>query len=413
MAGSATLTLLINGTTCGAQLIIYSLFKQHLQNTCVDKEKELRTNNFFALTDWDKVYQISGMEDFRNKLFEGKPEVTLGRKSTYSSFNEPEILQELRFRYLRGLKSLCWEQYENRYIGSGAAKWLEEGLNMALDDLTVPLKTWDMTYMNFTGFKILKMMFYMRNTPVIGKIARNYITNHLSFVYEVTTSFIVISHEIQEHNHELPISKDYTHVMNQEMNQNIVQAEKYIAELAYNFPELIKTIHTKRASYNIIEAQKKFLLQYKDSGYIDNTDYNILRSEVDQRTLSLQNMAFDWTIPTLQNFLLEFPIFSTLTPEQISLIRASFTQKSLSAGTEIYQKGQPFQGIYFVTQGSVDDKVTGDISLNIGIGGFQVLQIAFVKMKNNLIQLQQLILTVFQIRFLLSYKKYNERKQKL
>jgi hypothetical protein len=67
---------------------------------------------------------------------------------------------------------------------------------MALDDVSVPLKTWDMTYANFTGFKLLKMMFYVRNAPVLGKIARNYITNHLSFVYEVTTSFIIISHEI-------------------------------------------------------------------------------------------------------------------------------------------------------------------------------------------------------------------------
>ncbi len=61
------------------------------------------------------------------------------------------------------------------------------------------------------------------------------------------------------------------------MHQNIVQAEKYIAELQFNFPEIIKTIHTKRAAYNLIETQKKFLLEYMDSGYIDYTDYNALR----------------------------------------------------------------------------------------------------------------------------------------
>lgn len=71
-------------------------------------------------------------------------------------------------------------------------------------------------------------------------------------------------------------------------------AYKYISELQNKFPEIIKAIHTKRAASSLLETQKKFLKEYRDNGYIDDSDYNDIRKKVDIKILELENMTFSW-----------------------------------------------------------------------------------------------------------------------
>lgn len=40
-------------------------------------------------------------------------------------------------------------------------------------------------------------------------MAKNYITHHMAFVYEVTTAFITSAHEAEEVLHHFPIGEDY------------------------------------------------------------------------------------------------------------------------------------------------------------------------------------------------------------
>ena len=74
-------------------------------------------NTFLNMADWAKVNEISGVDEIKQGVLAGLPNLgnvsTTGRRSTYSSFDEIEIISEARFRLLRTLKSYIWESYEN------------------------------------------------------------------------------------------------------------------------------------------------------------------------------------------------------------------------------------------------------------------------------------------------------------
>lgn len=81
MSGVATLTLLINGTTCGALVSYLQMIEvpqirgrivqnsvRNLSNECEDKQKELQMNTFLNMADWEKVRQISGLEEIQAQI---------------------------------------------------------------------------------------------------------------------------------------------------------------------------------------------------------------------------------------------------------------------------------------------------------------------------------------------------------
>lgn len=94
----------------------------------------------------------------------------------------------------------------------------------------------------------------MKNWCLFGNMAKDYITHHMAFVYEVTTSFITSAHEAEELLHNFPIGEDFIKKVNGELKSQVNDAYKYISDLQTKFPEIIKAIHTKRAAFAILET---------------------------------------------------------------------------------------------------------------------------------------------------------------
>lgn len=81
MSGIATITLLVNGTTCGALVRFLNMIEtpkirervvknsvRNLSNECESKQKELKMNTFLNMADWDKVAEISGCNEIRQEI---------------------------------------------------------------------------------------------------------------------------------------------------------------------------------------------------------------------------------------------------------------------------------------------------------------------------------------------------------
>lgn len=83
-------------------------------------------------------------------------------------------------------------------MGDEAARILEETCNIALDNVKEPMQLWANCYLNFTQFKTIQYFFRIQDWPLIGKLSKSFITRHLSFIYEVTTNFIICVNEVKE-----------------------------------------------------------------------------------------------------------------------------------------------------------------------------------------------------------------------
>lgn len=70
-------------------------------------------------------------------------------------------------------------------------------------------------------------------------------------------------------------------------------------------------------------------------------------------------MTFSWQevseLSSFDTFVLRFPIFSSLTPDEIRQLEKCHKSYVYSAGAEIYHEGNKFDNLYVVTQGTVTD----------------------------------------------------------
>jgi len=116
----------------------------------------------------------------------------------YGGHDQSEVHSESRLRVLRLLKGLFWERYEEGQVGGEATRMLEEACNICLDSTNSELNVWENVYINFTTKKTLSYFFKVKDWPCLGGAAKNYITRHLAFIYEVVTTFVICVKEAKE-----------------------------------------------------------------------------------------------------------------------------------------------------------------------------------------------------------------------
>lgn len=86
---------------------------------------------------------------------------------------------------------------------------LEEACNICLDTTREEMHIWENVYLNFTTKNTLSYFERMKDWPIVGNMAKNYMTRHLAFIYEVSTTFIICCKEAKEILDEFPIKKEW------------------------------------------------------------------------------------------------------------------------------------------------------------------------------------------------------------
>lgn len=92
--------------------------------------------------------------------------------------------------------------------------------------------------------------------------------------------------------------------MFEEIDESVKLAESYVDELQNTYQMLVRSIHTKKAALNLITEKKTELNSLFEEGIIDDGQYKIVRKEIDDQFLNLQNADFEWGAMTFQELLL-------------------------------------------------------------------------------------------------------------
>lgn len=124
--------------------------------------------------------------------------MAMDRGTVYGGLEGDEVHSESRLRILRLLKGLFWERYEEGQVGGEATRMLEEACNICLDSTRDQLNIWENVYINFTSKKTFGYFFKLKDWPVVGNLCKSYITRHLAFIYEVSTTFLICAKEAKE-----------------------------------------------------------------------------------------------------------------------------------------------------------------------------------------------------------------------
>ena len=400
-AGMATLSLFINGTTCAwlvqkLEMVVEPEIKARLQTNLIaemilksqEKEEKLKEDRFLNLSDWKAVKKLVGNDEIL-KAFDRKvtgPADTemedlprmVQKRSAYEFFKDDDIFQETRFRLLRIMKGLFWEKYEQGLLSGESARLLVEAVNVSLDSTERPIDLWSFLYEYFTSFRMIKFFMKIKDFFLIGRLARRYITSHMSFVYGVTTAFIEVSGEILEIEESVPLSKHHIQSVMEEVEKNRSDAENYLLDLQGNFLEIIKAIQIQRAANQILDHQKHFLEAMLQSGQIEEKEYLLIMRKIDRRLNTLEHFKIDWHLPTFNEFVVEFPIFSNLSPEDARDIQRESKQVTFHKGDHLYEIDDPCTGVFFITKGRVTESFDSRRTFSRGVGAI----LSFANMVN-------------------------------
>ena len=75
--------------------------------------------------------------------------------------------------------------------------------------------------MNFTSFSYIRSALKINEWAIIGRLTSNYITQHLAFIYEVTTTFITCAKEARELCLDIPINVELVRPILREIEREI------------------------------------------------------------------------------------------------------------------------------------------------------------------------------------------------
>ena len=223
-AGMATLTNLVNGTTCKflvnyLNMIEESKVRKRIQCNFLkeavlhldEKQSELKNNQNFELSDWEVVESLSGLKNLQQSiesLDQQRISVVSGSNSQYNS-KDVEVLEEIRYRALRLMKGLIYEEYEKGLCEESTCRILVEQVNVQIDLAKEPINVWENLYLAYTEFSSIQTMFKYLNYPIVGYFLQGIINNHLAYIYDATTIFIMTVNEALHLIQHLTLPKQY------------------------------------------------------------------------------------------------------------------------------------------------------------------------------------------------------------
>ena len=228
--------MLINATTAGyliRKLKVVSVlptknkikanFLHELQQKAIHKLGEIQNHKYSQLCDWEEVKSLVGITDKQNE--ELKEKVKEAYRVSYILDND--LLAETRFRLLRIIRRMFWERYQKGELTSAAITLLLDACDAGLDKTYKSVWLWEYIYADFLGFRRFKLVRQLSRIPLIGILPRRRLANYISLIYQVTTTFIMVSDEVIHHHQGVKLSKKHFKTIIEELKGNSREANNY------------------------------------------------------------------------------------------------------------------------------------------------------------------------------------------
>jgi hypothetical protein len=103
--------------------------------------------------------------------------------------NNLEILAEVRTRFLMELKSCYWELFESNQCSGDSLAVLIQSANWDLDNYRNEMQSWEWLKSHYDE-DLNMILFKIRQWPIIGSYARNYLYNFIAYFYDLYSTYI-------------------------------------------------------------------------------------------------------------------------------------------------------------------------------------------------------------------------------
>ncbi len=354
IAGTVTLSLLINATTIKALVNMLGLTKvpaaKALMMSNAYKQLTLETENTMDLLKDDRFLSGANWESVREYIPETKdPEI-----------NEDEIasmdtIAETRRRILEKEKSSYWHQFRDGLLGPVAVRRLADGLNDIIDKGgTIPLT--DRPYMDKL-WETPSFLNKILTVPLLRGFAQRSLSERLALSYDMTRGFIVAQEEVIQLVQTMAIGEEgetsLVDDLKAEIHENKIQGLTYLRNIREAYPEIAAAISTKQATRSVLNFERNSIKNLVSNGRLELDEAEKIMSSVEARMKMLMDSPPSIKLPEPIELLKEVPWLRGLDDAIYGKVVELVDKKVYSAGSNLMELGGPGDGLYIIAGGTV------------------------------------------------------------
>ena len=75
-------------------------------------------------------------------------------------------------------------------------------------------------------------------------------------------------------------------------------------------------------------------------------------------------------MPVFDRLVMQFPLFNNLTPTELKTLVNSTYELTFLPKQYVYEQGMTCQNLYIITRGNVEDHITHNYVVKLGLGSF-------------------------------------------
>ena len=344
----------------------------------IKKKNGLKENKFLKLADWNEVKNSCGLEKIIKEQLKDISSVQLKditkqpgelrRPLKEEDFDKTEV-QEVRMRVYNLIKSIMYEKFEENFCSINTLKSLNGICDVCLEDLNKPLWLWENMSQELLSIEEIMSLNKIRKIPIIGRFTSGYFSRFFLNTYEMLSMTVMVLNQFLDEKPEIPLNYNIVEMVYKEVLQNKMKFESRLFYLCDLFPDFITIVQNKQATLILLNTQKSVVQESYENGYITEEDYLKMSNQVDKEIAALDIKSYNWNKKEINELELVEPTFSKLKREDLELIRSSYTKLDFSMGSKIYSVGEPVKGAYIIIRGMVEDMLSLDCKITLGVGG--------------------------------------------
>ena len=234
-----------------------------------------------------------------------------------------EVLSELRFRVYRLIKHQIHEKRDANECTFEVVRALKNVCDICTEHIDKEICVNEYSKIYIGNNRFLEITFKLTKIPIIGYFFTNSFASQIFFKYQfletLNSCLKFVENELKETKMNLFCNKTLRKVR-EEIKLNILKLEKLANTITLYFDEYVGFIKTKTAAYTLIQFQKQQIEEFEHFGMIDDKEKNNWTKLLDRKVVQVNRFKPNLEAKLKQNFstfVLDYPIFSGLTDDQI------------------------------------------------------------------------------------------------
>lgn len=368
IAGTVTLTLLVNATTikllirrlglldmAPVKAIMLKSSSEYLRNSAENHMQKLKDDRHLRKANWSTVAEYLPQE-----------------MAMVESIDESELkiakIAENRRRILEKEKSSYWRQFKEGMLSPAAVRTLTDTVNDILDDKG------SQSLSNRKDLELLwqppKWLSALQRTPLIRKLTQNTFFERLAVSYDCAVGFVASQEDCLKLLESIYRAEDESERPNlekieQEINENIISGQTFIRNLRNTYPEIYRAIATRQAIRSVLNYELHTVDRLKGKGRLDGSEASRMTHDIEARMKRLMERPPSVKLPETKDLVDSISWLRNLDKDVLKQVIAYCTTRSFSNGQSLLKAGSSAQGIYIVARGNVkvmEGKETVDIA---------------------------------------------------